>query len=46
LPVCKRLLDGHQLPRLQGVQILAFQMPAPHHHKSQHELRKEIRTKS
>lgn len=29
LPILERLLDGNQLPGLQGVQILAFQMPAP-----------------
>jgi hypothetical protein len=28
LPVLERLLDGDQLRGLQGVQILAFQMPA------------------
>jgi hypothetical protein len=31
---CKRLLGGDRLPKLQGVQIITFQMPAPHHHKS------------
>ena len=29
LPILETLFNGDQLPGLQGVQVLAFQMPAP-----------------